>query len=762
MTYSADPTEKRPTHHIILTDGVDEVGIIAVDARSQPAETSIVRTPVERSSLKMSSGNQSHSDLRPPYAALDQSEWGGGRGGKTYEDDVSRFWASCRADTGRSGKVILGAREAYATGYRDAAENMPGSMELIPLTEEVFASFSATFTVDKVLLFLARVGEPGNLLVKIYEDNGGAPGDLVVSRTLGYTFLREALISEPYPVNITDTDLDGTYWLGVSVASGDADNYWKIGMNGDDLYYRVMDDKPDMDGMFFIYEDILHFITQPTSGASELWKEDGGVWSKPSIATWGSFVTNAVTDVAVMDKLVAFAFGSEQDLVGMRLNGSAYELIKDTGQKGTYLETWNVGDQIKLARVYGNAVSCCVEPIWPNQPTWVGALTLGMSWEPVTGLVRYADDNGAEAIVVMKETGPWLYDGDTVESMAREEIRSIRSGEVGRVARKSDVYLFMSVGSTVWRYYPPTFDDVGFMNDDGLPDDMQGVVSCIVPYPGRTLVAVDAGADGYSCILENTSGSAWHEKYRAPKGERIYQMEFQAADGECRLWIRQGADFVSLPYPTNAFDPKQDAAYPYQHEGVVELGEMYAGLQDAWKNWSALKVWAEDLDGHCWIEADYRKDDGEWTPLENPYTEMPMQEQVLGTTDAEGRTFGVNSKKFQLRLRLYSTHQHKSPTLRAITLETVTVVAPKFTYSCIAYISNKDLNHDPDETLKPYEKVQKLDEWSGTAKPLWMRCVNPLFDNRPVFLVPLPGRPLSVSQREGLFEYTTTITLQEA
>ncbi len=761
MTYSADPTDKRPTHHIVLTDGTDEVGILAIDAKVQPAPASIVRTPVERSSLKMSSGNQSHSDLKPPYAALDQSEWNGGRGGKTYEDDVTRFWSSCRADTGRSGKVILNAREWYGTGYRDAVDNMPGSLEMVKVEEEVLSSFSATLTMDHVLLFLARVGEPGNLIVTIYH------GDAVVSRALAYTALREEIISEPYLVNLTNTSLNGDYTLGVSVTgTNDAENYWKIGMmnsgDGSSIAYRIMDDTPDMNGKFFIYENILHFITQPSSGSSELWVEADGVWSKPSIAVWGTHVTNPITDIAVMNKMVAMAFGAAQDMVAFRLNGSTYELIVDTGQKGTYLESWNVGDQIQLARVHGNAVSHCVEPTWGDQPTWSAAITLGMSWEPVTGLVRYADDNGAEAIVVMKETGPWLYDGDSVESMAREEIGSIRSPQVGKVAKKSDVYLWMSVGNDVWRYYPPTFDSIGFMTDDGLPADMQGVVSCIMPYPGRTLVSVDAGASGYSCILENNGGSAWHEKYRAPKGERIYQMEFLARDGECALWIRQGADFVCLPYPTEAFDPKQDATYPYQHEGVVELGEMYAGLQDAWKHWNTLKVWAEDLDADCWIEADYRLDDGAWMPLTDPYTEMPMQEQALGETDGEGRTFGVNSKKFQLRLRLYSTSALKSPTLRSITLETVTVVAPKFTYSCVAYVGRKDLNNDPDETLAPYEKMQKLDEWSGTAKPLWMRCVNPLFDNRPVFLVPLPGRPLTVSEREGEFEYTTTITLQEA
>jgi len=74
MTYTT--SLPYPTHDIVLADDQgNELGVIAVNAKGEHDPASIVRTPVERSSLKMSQGNQSYSDLQPPYTVLAQNEW---------------------------------------------------------------------------------------------------------------------------------------------------------------------------------------------------------------------------------------------------------------------------------------------------------------------------------------------------------------------------------------------------------------------------------------------------------------------------------------------------------------------------------------------------------------------------------------------------------------------------------------------------------------------------------------------------------------
>lgn len=852
-----------PTHDIILRDAAgNEVGMIAVDARLNHAPTSIVRTPVERSSLKMSSGNQSYSDLEPPYTVLAQNEWQGGRGSEVFEDDVTRYRSSCRMETGRQGKIFLSGRETYATGFRLANSSLPGSMQMMTLVKRVAVKFTAAgnYTTAKIGLWVTGVS--GSVTVNLRANNAGDPGTVLQSSSLSAGGLQTIGLSELFMFPITpQSPTSGTeYWVEIVPGAGAE---WKVGVRGTagttkesadgvtwdaagyDLYYRVREQGTQIGGLFFNYKRMLYFVTQPTDAtASTLWrngvrgvaKSNAGQMNKLLVngtspgytvnehagcvllimggkgmdeeqnwrvvtangadnftvdSNWliehdttTEFVvlgsnqwtqitlaemTKTVTDVMVASEMVVFASGDARGMYAMREYNNAGTWTRATQtdtNKAVFLEIFAAGGTIKWARsTTDTKVSSASEPGWGVPVGWNTAVAVGYAWERITGLTRYANDAGSEAVWVMKESGPWEYDGSSVASKARDEMRSVMSRQLGKVAAKSDVYLWLSVMNTVWRYYSPTFDDVGFMLDEGMPVEMRGNAVAILPYPGRTLVAIDAGASGYSCVLENNGGASWHEKYRAPFGERIFAMELQVVPGNSldRLWIRQGADVVWIPFPSNAFDPKQDSDFLYQHEGSIELGAMYAGLQDAWKYWSALKMHLEDLeDDTTWVEADYRLEDGEWTPMPNAFTQMPLEEQTFGETDGEGRTFGVSSKKFQLRVRLISTDVTKSPVVRALIIEAVTVNQPKFTYSLVAQVGKRDVNGKPDETREPYETVQLLDEWSGTAQSLWMRCVNPLFDGRAVFLAPVPNRPLTVSEQNEEFTYTTTITLQEA
>ena len=892
----------KPGFDVVLRDenGL-ELGLIAVNSRGDHEPTAITRDPVEQSSLKMSSGNQSYSDLRPPYTALAQADWSGGRGGNVFEDDVTRFKSSCRADTGRANKIILGGRETYESWAASPSRNQPGAMKMVSLLdalERVAKRFQAAAnqTVDAIRLWVdLRDNSLGTLYVRLCADGTGKPGTVLESLTVTPANMQNQLLSEFYPFEFSDRTLTaGTYyWIEVYYAPPPFSNeYCKVGMSATagttkqsaddgsnwtdcayDLYYSLRPNTTSQRGEFFQYKRQLYFVTMPENPAtaSTVWmngvrgvaKSNAGAMNKlkvngtsPGYTTnefvdcillliggdgsteyqpwrkvtanaadeftvdsdWliehdtttefvllgaGSkwtqltaltYITKAVTDVIVGSDQVVFAQGEEAGIVAMREFNSAGTWTRQQAldsSKAVYLSMFDDGGTWKWVRSNGNTtVSVATEPgAWGVPPVWGAQKSVGYTWERITGLARYATDSGAESVWVLKESGPYEFDGTTVTSKARDEMRAIIGEQFRRVASKSDVYFWMSLQNTVWRYYSPSFEDVGFMLDDGLPSEMRGNVSCILPFPGRTLVAVDAGASGYSSILENNGGSAWHMKYQAPKGERIYHMEVQVIPGSTidRLWILQGGEMVWYPYPSNAFDPSQDTNYPYAHEGMVELGAMYAGLLDASKYWSALKLDLDDLvDDETWVEANYRLDDGNWQTMAEVFDEMPLAEHALGTVDDEDREFGANSKKFQLRVRLMSTSLYKSPLVRAIVVKAVTVTQPKFLYAFIYKIEPNNLNDAPDDTLTAGQKTalveygvadtvdeigdvmtttqkQKLlDAWSGRAQSLWMSCVIPAYHNRPVFLAPPPARPLTVSEHEGEFTYTNTIRLQEA
>jgi hypothetical protein len=109
----------------------------------------------------------------------------------------------------------------------------------------------------------------------------------------------------------------------------------------------------------------------------------------------------------------------------------------------------------------------------------------------------------------------------------------------GKARMVHNVYLYFNLGYGLERYYNSSLDDVGPNRDEGLPDGRQGVVSCMVAYPGRFFAGIDADAGISSVLCHN--GTGWHEVYRAPTaGQRITAMAFQVSPERwrtvCGLW----------------------------------------------------------------------------------------------------------------------------------------------------------------------------------------------------------------------------------
>lgn len=478
----------------------------------------------------------------------------------------------------------------------------------------------------------------------------------------------------------------------------------------------------------------------------------------------GHGLTAPVTDVVVSNKnVIYFAQGDSTVIRRARFYNNAgtwtAEYLAEGTAKATYMALVNgsTGWEIWLgnnADANGDVSVTKGTPIaWSTTTniTWGTAQALGMNDERITALLAYVDANQAEVLWIMTEGAPWYVQSGVPVRLPLREFRTVKNTKNGRAAIVGNVYIYFSMGVGLERYYSGTLDDIGPNNGDGLPAKRQGRIVGMVAYPGRVMAAIDAGESGYSSVL-SYNGSGWHEVYRAPLGKRIYSIAFQPVFGPApdRLWVRQGADILYVPYPSETFDPTQDSSYPFRHEGALELSWMSAGLVDAYKYVRKVKLFSQGLsEGVTWLEADYKMDEEEsWTPLGYVFEASPTDETQIGSR-------GVNGKRIKLRIRFYSTSAGLTPMLKAAILEAVTMTSTKFSYQLTALIR---------EDEGGAETVKQLDEWAGTASPLAMRSTIPLFDDRQVFLMALPVAMEAVDYRAGGMEwaYRVQVIVQEA
>jgi len=865
---SVGPDIKNPTHDIALTDGKQFVGLLG-------SAEELGRNPVEQTSLKTTTGNQSYSDLEPPYMVVAQDDWTGGRASREFERDVTRYKDGLRVNTERAGGVILYGRETYCDGLRDTDESLPGSMRLIPLTESrryLSKQFEAGANKDATELWfwVRRKGTPnGALTIALYSDDSGDIDSELQSTTLAVTDL-DPLVSEHKIFSITSESItdDTDYWVLIAGAEGDDDSdHWEVGASGDsgttkkssdgstwasdtiDLYFRVTEGDTQTGGFWIEYKKGWYFITRPNDGttASKLylngsrglaasnagnmdkliasaahgltaaqatgavvmviegtgsteeqnWRVITGVptttqfsvdkdWLIEHDATtawvvlgtdvfteidWSANVTKPVTCAYVSTQAIAyFCQGEEDNIVRMKeeVDGGAWvrTFADDDVTTAIHLTEYNNAGTMYLVgtNADGKAKEGATPTSWANWAPAAG-VAVGAKWDRFTGACPYKDYELEDIAVLFKEGGPWQWKDEVADEMNTPEMAAVASYKNGLACWRQSSYLYFSVQNTIWRFYNPNFDDVGPTNDEGLPVGRQGNISFGVAYPGRIIVGIDGGESGYSSVMVNSGGTAFHEMYRAPYGQRITAGAFQIIPGSepDRLWIRQGADVVYLPFPSETYDPYQDSNYPFTHEFVLELGDITAGLYDAWKYWRSLKLRTLNLLESkttgirtTWLECDYRtNEDDEWTTLREEFTVSPVQEQDL---DEE---YGVSSQVIYMRIRGYSIDTSETPKLTAAAISGVTITSPKFSYQTQAICSDRDKLGNAED-LEPWEKVKILDDWSGTARPLRLYSTNPLYNNIAVFLMPLPVRPRASAQLVNEHDYEVSLVLQEA
>ncbi|MFA6271088.1 MAG: choice-of-anchor R domain-containing protein, partial [Candidatus Paceibacterota bacterium] len=262
------------------------MNFIVTDERGNPDPTRIQETQIDRTALKTSTGTSKYSDFEWPYMSIVQDDWSGGRGAKNFEDDTTKFYDSWMARTDLSGKLFLGPRGNYTTGFRNLDHFAPtydffwkplyGSYEGFATT---FAA-SATYNADRAEVWLRKVGTPGTLTLKLMSDTGaGLPNAALKTATLAAATITDTVsFLHSFDWTTVQALTSGTsYWIALVAAStDDATNHWEAGYytatgaksvdgaawtaDTSAPFMRVLDGTFDFRPIFFEYKRGLYMV----------------------------------------------------------------------------------------------------------------------------------------------------------------------------------------------------------------------------------------------------------------------------------------------------------------------------------------------------------------------------------------------------------------------------------------------------------------------------------------------------------------------
>lgn len=234
-----------------------------------------------------------------------QKTWAGGRGNQRFSEDTSRFADGGLVWSMVEGNLISGPLHKFATGYRTADSNWPGSVGWYRLPTGSYYYLSVPFTptssysADKCYLILRARGQAKNVTFYLKSNSAGAPGTTLQSATFALTDELATIVEVDW--SGTQALVSGTqYWLAVAYDnSADSNSYLEVAINANTatgsvsadgttwlsgqygMYYRVVDLKTAPERVHkFEYKRQLYYATQPQdqTAAGELYMNgDRGV-----------------------------------------------------------------------------------------------------------------------------------------------------------------------------------------------------------------------------------------------------------------------------------------------------------------------------------------------------------------------------------------------------------------------------------------------------------------------------------------------------
>jgi hypothetical protein len=298
-------TDQHPEYHFTLSDGTNTLGFLCCDPSGK--ERSLrhwARQAMQRTSMKTGTGRTAYSDLEPPFYAMAQDDWAGGRAGMAVLDDPTKYNDATGIMSWIPGKLTLGPLATDDTTLRVLElgwvttddETTVGSQypEANGYKRAQVFTPASTITVQGLLFIYDAALEAGYdmLMVELCSTTGADPYPNTVLVT-GYAYLEdgtekrgEAMFNAAVSLTAGTSYavvFSGIYWGtgSVQIRGHSTSKYtgkaWKYSYEGSswsedttiaDYKLAFVDGSP---GPFFAYKGLLHVVSNAGSNGAKLY-----------------------------------------------------------------------------------------------------------------------------------------------------------------------------------------------------------------------------------------------------------------------------------------------------------------------------------------------------------------------------------------------------------------------------------------------------------------------------------------------------------
>lgn len=318
---NADYNEKQGISNIFTLTNVvtdESVELITSDSEGNFSYSGIVKAPLTRNAMQTTQSSGEWSDLEYPWQAIQQEDWGGGRGNLRFSSDKSRFFDSKRAQTAFNSCIYNAPLEYYSDGSitRAIATNCPGSLyweKVSGKKKYILVKFicGANTLTGEIYIHLRRRGTPRSpLTVELVQ--GMSSVNVLASHAYTTEEVTDTL-AEFYKFTFDQITLtEGeTYYVRVHSEAGSSEDYWQVGCSKTplentyisatgtnyetasfEMYYRIARPQADYRAKFFTYEQLQFAVRQKGENGAPTLILNG------DIGTTSSATENTLTDSA--------------------------------------------------------------------------------------------------------------------------------------------------------------------------------------------------------------------------------------------------------------------------------------------------------------------------------------------------------------------------------------------------------------------------------------------------------------------------------
>jgi hypothetical protein len=389
-------------YHFSLSDGVTTLEFLASDVTGRERSLRYLhRVPLQRSSMRTGSGRVKWSDLEPPFFAIGQDDWSGGRGGVAIEEDPTEYYDANGIQAWIPERLVLGPKisTAWDSGTQYEADGIdPETSILAPFKYAQTFTISSAMTLRGVRVKFASDGFYGTLKATITGVISGS-GVPDTSDVYGETEVID-FSSNGLNVNLPDTAwefpgdeapqfdftepchlLPGQYAIIIEGTSGSGSDYfWWAGENNlvpngsawiynapswntmatFDRSFRLLPlEDPRSQTHFFTYKGLPYAVVSTVNGTAIL--QGGG--------QRGQCTAGVVND---------YIADSSRDFSG--LEGRWITIVDGTGK----------GQTAKIAT--GGNGYCIIDREWPIIPNATSVYVIEGEWDVVANFTGFVTD----------------------------------------------------------------------------------------------------------------------------------------------------------------------------------------------------------------------------------------------------------------------------------------------------------------------------------------------------------------------------------